>query len=118
MTTPLGFDPKFLADIDVPLPDRAGLVVLPYTHFSVSIDPERRLAAVTGVNIDGANLKDVERGDDWRLDDRLPASQQAGSESPDSTTAHEASSMDSSVPHCSSIIGAILSIGACNRIRA
>ncbi|MBY4127992.1 DNA/RNA non-specific endonuclease [Rhodococcus fascians] len=80
MTTPLGFDPKFLADIDVPLPDRAGLVVLPYTHFTVSIDPARRLAAVTGVNIDGASLKDVERGDDWRLDDRLPASQQAGNE--------------------------------------
>jgi len=80
MTTPLGFDPKFLADIDVPLPDRADVVVLPYTHFSVSIDPARRLAAVTGVNIDGASLKDVDRGDNWRLDDRLPAAQQAGNE--------------------------------------
>ncbi|MFI8566369.1 DNA/RNA non-specific endonuclease [Rhodococcus sp. NPDC078407] len=80
MTTPLGFDPTFLADIDVPLPDRTGLVVLPYTHFSVSMDPARRLAAVTGVNIDGASLQDVGRGDNWRLDDRLPASQQAGNE--------------------------------------
>ncbi|MDQ0282032.1 DNA/RNA non-specific endonuclease [Rhodococcoides fascians] len=80
MTTPLGFDPTFLADIDVPLPGRAGLAVLPYTHFSVSMDPARRLAAVTGVNIDGSSLKDLERGDDWRLDERLPAAQQAGNE--------------------------------------
>ncbi|MFY2791462.1 DNA/RNA non-specific endonuclease [Rhodococcus sp. MALMAid1271] len=92
MTTALGFDPKFLADVDVPLPDRPrspdrprlpdhpDLVTLAYTHFSVSIDPARRLAAVTGVNIDGGSLKDVARSDNWRLDDRLPASQQAGNE--------------------------------------
>lgn len=80
MTVTRGFDSSFLAGVEVGFPSRRGLVTLPYTHFTVSIDPVRRLAAVTGVNIEGASLKDVERADDWRLDDRLPASQQAGSE--------------------------------------
>ncbi|ORI19856.1 hypothetical protein BJD99_00785 [Rhodococcus sp. 1163] len=30
------------------------------------------------MNIGGSQLRDVERGDDWRLDPRLPATQQAG----------------------------------------
>jgi endonuclease G len=32
------------------------------------------------VNIDGATLTDLGRGDDWHLDDRVPASQQTGPE--------------------------------------
>lgn len=80
MTSPLGFDPMFLDGAQVPVPSRGGLVELPYTHFSVAIDPARRLAAVTAVNIAGDELASVERGNDWRLDARLPASEQAGPE--------------------------------------
>ncbi len=54
--------------------------VLGYTHFSVHLDPERRLAAVTAVNIDGATAVDAPRGDDWHLDERIPASEQTGPE--------------------------------------
>lgn len=32
------------------------------------------------MNIDGSGLREVERDDDWRLDPRLPATQQAGPE--------------------------------------
>lgn len=53
---------------------------LPSTHFTVLLDPERRLAAATAVNIDGARLVDLERGDDWHLDPRVPADEQAGPE--------------------------------------
>ena len=53
---------------------------LDYTHFTVLLDPARRLAAATAVNIDGASLRDVPRGDDWHLDPRVPAEQQAGAE--------------------------------------
>ncbi|WP_454555619.1 DNA/RNA non-specific endonuclease [Geodermatophilus nigrescens] len=52
---------------------------LDYVHFSVLMRPDRRLAAVTGVGIDGAKLMDLDRaGIDWRLDDRLPAETQTG----------------------------------------
>jgi len=33
-----------------------------------------------GVNIDGAQLVEIDRGDDWHLDDRVPATQQCGPE--------------------------------------
>ncbi|MGB2950894.1 MAG: DNA/RNA non-specific endonuclease [Rhodococcus sp. (in: high G+C Gram-positive bacteria)] len=80
VTSPAGYDPAFLSAIDLDPPTRSGLVVLSYTHFTVAMDPERRLAASTAVNIDGSQLREVERGDDWRLDPRLPAAQQAGPE--------------------------------------
>lgn len=80
VTSPTGYDTTFLSTIDLDPPTRPGLVVLPYTHFTVAIDPERRLAASTAVNIDGSQLREVERGDDWQLDPRLPATQQAGPE--------------------------------------
>ncbi|MBF4462022.1 MULTISPECIES: DNA/RNA non-specific endonuclease [unclassified Rathayibacter] len=54
--------------------------LLPYTHFEVLLDPVRRLALSTAVNIDGARLVDLGRGDDWHLDDRIPASEQTGPE--------------------------------------
>lgn len=80
MTSP-GFDPAFLG-VDAPMPALPGTetVALPYTHFTTLHRPDRRLAAATAVAIDGATLKTVEREDDWRLDDRLPADQQAGEE--------------------------------------
>lgn len=75
------YDASFLVTADaLPIPSRDGLVTLDYTHFAVSMDTRRRLAAVTAVNIDGSDLRDVERGDDWRLDPRLPETQQAGPE--------------------------------------
>ena len=77
----LGYDPGFLA-VQVPLPGPGPRAVreLPYAHFTVLLDPLRRLAALTAVNVDGASLVDLERGDDWHLDERLPADEQCGPE--------------------------------------
>lgn len=79
-TVEAGYDPTFLGP-RVPLPVPAQTVrLLPSTHFTVLLDTERRLAAATAVNIDGAQLVDLERGDDWHLDPRIPADEQAGPE--------------------------------------
>jgi len=76
-----GYDPGFLG-VRVPLPDTGGRTVrtLPYAHFSVLLDPARRLAALTAVNVDGARLVDLARGDDWHLDPRVPEGEQVGGE--------------------------------------
>ncbi|MCR2800569.1 MULTISPECIES: DNA/RNA non-specific endonuclease [unclassified Microbacterium] len=75
-----GYDPLFL-DADVPLPtSRRQVVRLDYPRFTVVLDIERRLAAVTAVNIDGASLRDLPRTGEWQLDPRVPADQQAGPE--------------------------------------
>ncbi|WP_460796582.1 DNA/RNA non-specific endonuclease [Microbacterium sp. GXF0217] len=75
-----GYDSAFLdAALPVPLPQPAGTVLdLPYPRFTVLLDPARRLAAVTAVNIDGARLLAVSRTGDWRLDERVEADEQAG----------------------------------------
>jgi endonuclease G len=44
----------------------------------VLLDPARRLAIATGVNIDGDYLVAVDRGDDWYLDSRIPLYEQTG----------------------------------------
>ena len=85
----MSYDPAFLT-LTVPLPRPATpsgtgtseeWVELGYTHFSVLLDPVRRLAAATAVNIDGSRLLDLDRdGLDWFLDDRVPASAQLGEE--------------------------------------
>jgi endonuclease G len=77
----LGYDPGFL-DVQVPLPDAGARTVreLPYAHFTVLLDSARRLAALTAVNVDGASLVDLDRGDDWHLDDRVPDDEQCGPE--------------------------------------
>jgi DNA/RNA endonuclease G (NUC1) len=75
-----GFDQNFLGQ-PVPLPALAGVetVLLPYTHFSVLMRPDKRLAAVTGVGIDGEKLIDLDRaGISWRMDPRLGEDQQTG----------------------------------------
>ncbi|MAM54910.1 MAG: endonuclease [Microbacterium sp.] len=73
-----GYAPSFLTvEVPLPLPERAN-AHLDYTHFTVVLDTERRLAAVTAVNIDGASLRDIPRTGTWTLDARVPASQQAG----------------------------------------
>lgn len=73
-----GYDPGFLATT-VPLP-RPGHQVreLAYPRFTVLLDPERRLAASTGVNIDGATLRDLPRTGEWRLDPRVGEDEQTG----------------------------------------
>src|SRR5918994_890219 len=75
-----GFDEDFLGQ-SVPLPGLAGVetVRLPYTHFSVLMRLDKRLAAVTGLGIDGSKLMDLDRsGISWRLDPRLREDQQTG----------------------------------------
>ncbi len=75
---PSGYDPAFLG-VPAPLPVPQQLVrELAYTHFTVLLDPARRLAATTGVTIDGAALQDLDRVDDWHLDPRVRAQEQTG----------------------------------------
>jgi DNA/RNA endonuclease G (NUC1) len=75
-----GFDEQFLGR-HVPIPSLGDVktVLLPYTHFSVLMRLDKRLAAVTALGIDGEKLMDLDRsGIDWRLDPRLPEDQQTG----------------------------------------
>jgi len=75
-----GYDLDFLPT-RVPLPEPArDATELTYPHFSVLLDRERRLAAVTGVNIDGALLRELPRTGDWQLDPRVDAALQTGPE--------------------------------------
>ncbi|WP_187645704.1 DNA/RNA non-specific endonuclease [Streptomyces sp. TRM49041] len=79
-----GYDEGFLGTA-VPLPrlttPGVETVVLPYTHFSVLLRPDRRLAAATAVGIDGEQLvQDVPRTDAWRLDPRVSEDWQTGPE--------------------------------------
>ncbi|MDW4573126.1 DNA/RNA non-specific endonuclease [Microbacterium sp. M3] len=77
-----GYDPRFLP-VPVPLPRPLGdseIRELPYPRFTVLLDPVRRLAAVTGVNVDGASLRDLPRSGTWRLDPRVPDAEQAGAD--------------------------------------
>src|SRR6478736_2527135 len=75
-----GYDDEFLG-IRVPLPAPRGDIAvreLSYPRFTVLLEPVRRLALATGVNIDGARLLDLERRGDWDLDPRIPVPEQAG----------------------------------------
>lgn len=75
-----GYDANFLG-VPVPFPSPASgtpIRELPYTHFTVNLDPLRGLASATGVNIDGDQLLDVGRGNDWHLDSRIPEKEQTG----------------------------------------
>jgi endonuclease G len=75
-----GYDENFLGPA-VPLPALPDVetVLLPYTHFSVLMRLDKRLAAVTGLGIDGDRLMDLDRsGINWRLDPRLREDQQTG----------------------------------------
>ncbi len=75
-----GYDSQFLATaVPIPRPSQTARL-LDYPRFSVLLDPERRLAAVTAVNIDGAQLRDLAREGDWRLDSRIAAEEQTGPE--------------------------------------
>lgn len=74
-----GYDPGFLGE-EVPLPVAPNARTLDYPRFTVLLDPERRLAAVTAVNIDGARLLDLPRTGEWRLDPRVDEAEQTGPE--------------------------------------
>jgi endonuclease G len=78
----MGFDARFLgveaAMPAVPESEAAASVALDYLHFTVVLDTGRRFARITGVNLDGARLVEVPRGDDWRFDERIPEAWQAG----------------------------------------
>jgi endonuclease G len=79
-SSPDGYNTEFL-ELRLPFPKPLAETAtreLRYTHFTVLLDPIRRLAAATGVNIDGDLLVDVDRGNSWRLDPRIPAEEQTG----------------------------------------
>src|SRR6184192_3821727 len=92
-----GYDPEFLGAgaQAVPLPalpdDLAAQAatntmaasdpryVLPYHHFSVVLNSERRLAFFTAVNIDGSLAQEAKRANDrWVFDPRVPKEEQTG----------------------------------------
>jgi endonuclease G len=75
-----GFDEHFLG-MSVPMPalPEVQTTKLAYTHFSVLMRLDKRLAAVTGLGIDGSKLMDLDRaGIRWRLDPRVREDQQTG----------------------------------------
>jgi endonuclease G len=75
-----GYDPAFLGP-GVPMPavtTGAATVLLRYLHYSVLFRPDRRFAALTALDLDGARLQPMARTDNWLLDPRLPADEQAG----------------------------------------
>lgn len=75
-----GYDHDFLPT-PIPLPQPTqDATELTYPRFTVLLDTARRLAVVTGVNIDGALLRDLPRTGEWRLDPRVAADLQTGPE--------------------------------------
>lgn len=75
-----GFDEQFLGQrVPIPTLDDVDTVLLPYTHFSVLMRPDKRLAAITALGIDGSKVMDLDRsGIYWRLNPRMPEDQQTG----------------------------------------
>ncbi|MFI1497413.1 DNA/RNA non-specific endonuclease [Streptomyces platensis] len=77
-----GYDEHFLGvPVPLPVPSRpeVATVVLPYTHFTVVLRPDRRMAAATAVGIDGRRLLGhVPRESSWQFDPRLDRALQAG----------------------------------------
>jgi endonuclease G, mitochondrial len=92
-----GYDPDFLGAgakrVDLPTLTKALLAktstnadakteprhVLPYHHYSVVLNKERRLAFFTAVNIDGSLSRRLKREPDrWFLDPRVPVDEQTG----------------------------------------
>jgi endonuclease G, mitochondrial len=92
-----GYDADFLGSgkHSVPLPDLSPTLlskaatrtdggtgpshILPYHHFSLAMNKERRLAFFTAVNIDGALAERPKREDDqWSLDPRIASDEQIG----------------------------------------
>ena len=74
------YDERFLGiPLPLPRPSAAREVrLLTYPRFTILLEPQRRLAVVTAVNIDGSSLHDLPRTGEWELDARIPAAEQAG----------------------------------------
>ena len=84
-----GYDPEFLGyELAAPTLSRAGDAVslngsclLPYTHFSVCLSKERRMAHFVAWNIDGGKIKCLSRnGLEFTYDARIPERYQVGDE--------------------------------------
>jgi len=88
-----GYDPDFIEDFTVPLPEIGQALMsdlvevadgsheLAYEHFSVVMSRSRRLARVTASNIDGGRRLEIERGRDrWSFDPRIDISLQIGND--------------------------------------
>lgn len=94
-----GYDPEFFGtgDLAVPFPGLSEEMkakvainqqapetekyVLPYHHYSVIMNSERRLAYLTAVNIDGRIFRQIKRDDDkWYIDPRIKRSEQIDNE--------------------------------------
>lgn len=83
-----GYDPAFInaaTSVDLPILGAAAKrdVVtfdskgaktseLKYTHFSTAISKSRRMPVFSAVNIDGSKAKNIDRGDVWKFDPRIP----------------------------------------------
>ncbi|MFF8789740.1 DNA/RNA non-specific endonuclease [Streptomyces sp. NPDC015125] len=84
MTGRAGYDEHFLGvSVPLPMPSSPAVetVVLPYTHFTVVLRPDRRMAAATAVCIDGERLREqVPRESGWQFDPRLARDRQTGEE--------------------------------------
>jgi DNA/RNA endonuclease G (NUC1) len=88
----IGYDEHFLsADHPVPLPKpvgeaeakvlhfgRNGESVRKYTHFSIVMDKERKLAMFTADNLDGASLRDDIKRGKWQIDEVIGSEHQMG----------------------------------------
>lgn len=86
-----GYDAAFLST-KVPLPELSpdaaadalevdGDTTVAYTHFSLSMSKERRLARWVGWNVDGGELQRIDRSSmEFHLDPRLPEKAQVGDE--------------------------------------
>ena len=73
--------PAFRSDIEQDIAQlKDGSNVLHYTHFSIVMSKSRRLAYFTVVNIDGNQMKDVGRNNNWYLDPRIETDYQCGPE--------------------------------------
>ncbi|MFG2826713.1 DNA/RNA non-specific endonuclease [Streptomyces sp. NPDC048434] len=79
-----GYDEHFLGvPVPLPMPSSPAVetVVLPYTHFTVVLRPDRRMAAAAAVCIDGGRLvEQVPRESGWQFDPRLDEDRQTGNE--------------------------------------
>jgi len=88
----VGYDESFLGEgMNVPLPSVVGdakenVLTIPgtgekvrhYTHFSIVMNKERKLAFFTANNIDGSSLRDDIKRGKWEIDEVIGAENQLG----------------------------------------
>jgi len=91
MESHMGYNPRFLGT-PVPTPKltpaqkknvakKGRSLTLDYTHFSICMNQQRRLAFFTAVNIDGGNIiKIIRSKDKWIFDNRINEAYQCGND--------------------------------------